>query len=104
MQANVLVTYDLRCCLADFGLAGVEESQLFTSTSRGSQGTLRWMAPEYFLDNAPQTTQPPRDIYAFGCTVLEVRTLPANLIFNNAWLDIHRETPLSLPSTGRCGS
>ena len=75
MQANVLVTRDHRCCLADFGLAAVVESQAFTSTSRRSQGTLRWMAPEYFQDSAPQTTQPPRDIYAFSCTVLEVCTL-----------------------------
>ena len=75
MQANVLITHDYRCCLADFGLATMVESQPFTNASRDMHGTLRWMAPEYFQDNAPQTAQTPRDIYAFGCTVLEVRVL-----------------------------
>jgi len=72
---NVLVTPDLRCCLADFGLAAVVESEPFTaSTASRSLGTVRWMAPEYFQDDGLQPLKPTRDIYAFGCTILEIFT------------------------------
>lgn len=40
------------------------------------QGSLRWLAPE-FINPTPQPIRgslTPRDIYAFGCTVFEVRT------------------------------
>ncbi len=65
---------DLRCCLADFGLSLFAESQTLNSTSRMSKGSTRWLAPEYIdsnaiLDRAYITS---RDIYAYGCTVVEV--------------------------------
>ncbi|KAJ7862513.1 kinase-like domain-containing protein, partial [Mycena olivaceomarginata] len=43
--ANILVTSDLRCGLADFGLAAITE---ITITSIRKQGAEAWMAPELF--------------------------------------------------------
>ena len=73
----MLVTDDLRCCLGDFGLASVIESQFATTATSGfTQGTVRWMAPE-LLDHSQLSANDSQkhtagDIYAFGCTVFEV--------------------------------
>ena len=66
--------------MADFGLAVViDESTARNTTCRG-EGTTRWMAPELlypelfgFTDKQLPTKS--TDIYAFGMTILEVRTL-----------------------------
>jgi serine/threonine protein kinase len=77
LQTNVLVTDDLRCCLGDFGLVSVMETQFATTATSGvTQGTVRWMAPE-LLDHScvppgGSQTHTASDIYAFGCTVYEV--------------------------------
>ena len=79
---------DLRCCLADFGLASISES--FSSATTGSvrtRGSIRWMAPEVLGSTTSDyddltsgderecasVDKSSRDVYAFGCTVLEVR-------------------------------
>ncbi|PBK74598.1 kinase-like protein [Armillaria solidipes] len=71
--ANVLVMDDLSCCLADFGLSLFAESQVLDSSSRMRKGSIRWLAPEYF-DSAlfDQSYMTARDIYAYGCTVVEI--------------------------------
>ncbi|KAK0190062.1 kinase-like domain-containing protein [Armillaria mellea] len=74
--ANILVTNDLSCCLADFGLSLFVESQALASSSRMSKGSVRWLAPEYFhpdviIDRAYITA---RDVYAYGCTIVEIIT------------------------------
>ncbi|KAJ3995497.1 kinase-like domain-containing protein [Lentinula boryana] len=84
--ANILVTNDGRCCLADFGLALVtsDVTQAWSITSsETSKGALRWMAPEYLeLDgSAPTSIYPSRDVYAFGCTIIEILT--QNLPFHH---------------------
>jgi len=76
-QGNILVADDLRCCLSDLGLASVIETQsLNASVSKSTHGTLRWMAPELIDPNSfPGYGSKMRikaDIYAFGCTMLEV--------------------------------
>ncbi|KAF7325256.1 G-protein alpha subunit [Mycena venus] len=72
--ANILIDDGGQACLADFGLALAVESQAF-DTSAGNRGTLRWLAPE-ILDSSRkaerQASLTKRDIYAFGCTILEV--------------------------------
>ncbi|KAJ7663064.1 kinase-like domain-containing protein [Mycena polygramma] len=74
--ANILVTDDWSACLADFGLA---QFSVVTSTvsSLNRGGTLRWMAPE-LLNPGDFGLQFNRtiatDIYAFGCTCLELYT------------------------------
>ncbi|KAK0464744.1 kinase-like domain-containing protein, partial [Desarmillaria tabescens] len=71
--ANILVKDDLCCCLADFGLSLFAESQALDSTSRMSRGSVRWLAPEY-MDSTlfVQSYRTARDIYAYGCTIVEV--------------------------------
>ncbi|KAJ3812439.1 kinase-like domain-containing protein, partial [Lentinula lateritia] len=78
--ANILVTDDFHCCLADFGLALVtadSRSWSTATTSTGLKGAIRWMAPELIIqglvEEHPHHTS--RDIYAFGCTVVEILTL-----------------------------
>ncbi|KAF5392047.1 hypothetical protein D9757_003181 [Collybiopsis confluens] len=79
-QANILVTDDLHCCLADFGLAlTTSDSQAWSVATTGSmKGAIRWMAPE-LMDTNGITDQvlksPLRDIFALGCTMLEIVTL-----------------------------
>ncbi|KAE9404364.1 kinase-like protein [Gymnopus androsaceus JB14] len=81
LQANILVADDLRCCLADFGLTlFISDSRTLSNatTSSMTKGTTRWMAPEFIIPNNSVTQAPSdtsRDIYAFGCTILEILTL-----------------------------
>ncbi|PBK82465.1 kinase-like protein, partial [Armillaria gallica] len=74
--ANILVTNDLCCCLADFGLSLLAESQTLNSSSRMSKGSIRWLAPEYIDPHAviDRAYIAARDIYAYGCTVVEIFT------------------------------
>ncbi|KAK1224262.1 hypothetical protein PQX77_012840 [Marasmius sp. AFHP31] len=45
--ANILVTDDLTCALADFGLAVATESKIMpTSSGSSMKGSTRWLAPE----------------------------------------------------------
>ncbi|KAJ7301083.1 G-protein alpha subunit-domain-containing protein [Mycena albidolilacea] len=76
--ANILINDGGQACLADFGLALAIESQaLSTSSAGGTRGTLRWLAPE-ILDSSRKTERQAsltkRDIYALGCTILEIYT------------------------------
>ncbi|KAF8147146.1 kinase-like domain-containing protein, partial [Mycena galopus ATCC 62051] len=75
---NILIDDNGHACLADFGLALAVESQALGTSSAGStRGTLRWLSPE-ILDSSRkaerQTSLTKRDIYAFGCTILEIYT------------------------------
>jgi len=76
-QANILIADDLRPRLGDFGLAHMMESQnVNTATSSLAKGTVRWMAPELMVPSAQSPSisnvKTAVDIYAFGCTMLEV--------------------------------
>ncbi|KAJ7805839.1 kinase-like domain-containing protein, partial [Mycena olivaceomarginata] len=70
--ANILVTDTLTCCLADFGLSRVIETQV-PGSSLMLKGSVRWLPPEmmdYSLFKHPYFTA--IDIYSFGCTIIEV--------------------------------
>ncbi|KAK0470529.1 kinase-like domain-containing protein, partial [Armillaria novae-zelandiae] len=71
--ANILISDDKRCYLANFGLALVVGSHNPRSTSSLQQGTIHWLALGY-LDASSHADIyiTSRDIYAFGCTVVEV--------------------------------
>ncbi|KAF9011553.1 kinase-like protein, partial [Hymenopellis radicata] len=73
---NVLVTNELHCCLADFGLSLVVESQAPNSSTMVLRGSVRWLLPEmmdYSLFHHSYVTA--KDIvYSFGCTILEIYT------------------------------
>ncbi|KAE9384733.1 kinase-like protein, partial [Gymnopus androsaceus JB14] len=79
--ANILVTDDLHCCLADFGLALVNADSQSWSTTTTVKGAIRWMAPELIINPKGKTVeliplnQTSRDIYAFGCSIVEILTL-----------------------------
>ncbi|KAF9072307.1 kinase-like domain-containing protein [Rhodocollybia butyracea] len=77
--ANILIYDDRRsCCLADFGLSVLDTQSMNPTKTTSTQGSLRWLAPEFI--NPPSYTVAgagmllPRDIYAFGCTVVEILT------------------------------
>ena len=86
-QANILVDEQQRCVLADFGLSvmAVAETTIMTASSGVVKGSTRWMAPEMYSfgpgvegeesaeEGSSKEDKTPRDIYAFACTVLEVR-------------------------------
>ncbi|EEB89357.1 hypothetical protein MPER_12554, partial [Moniliophthora perniciosa FA553] len=80
--ANIPVDDHLICRLADFGLAAtLGETQIINTSSSAPKGSLRWMAPEMYLNigtqtnsNSAGTDKSPRDVYAFACTVFEVMT------------------------------
>ncbi|KAG1763623.1 kinase-like domain-containing protein [Suillus occidentalis] len=68
-------------CLSDFGLSGVV-SEFFGSSTFSStiSGNVRWGAPELFAppENQDDLTNRPTkeaDIYSFGSTMLQVRTV-----------------------------
>ncbi|KAE9393764.1 kinase-like protein [Gymnopus androsaceus JB14] len=73
---NILVNDELKCCLADFGLSVVAaESEAWTissSTANGIRGAVRWLAPEYLDPEESVQSQTSRDVYAFGCTIVEI--------------------------------
>ncbi|KIK56113.1 hypothetical protein GYMLUDRAFT_174748, partial [Collybiopsis luxurians FD-317 M1] len=78
--ANILVTEELHCCLADFGLAmTTSDSQEWSDAITGvMKGAIRWMAPELLnteglVDGIFKS--PSRDIFALGCTMIEILTL-----------------------------
>ncbi|KAK7041506.1 hypothetical protein VNI00_009374 [Paramarasmius palmivorus] len=80
--ANILVDDSLHCRLADFGLAAMtnESEQVFTSTTTGGvKGSFRWMAPELYQTGDTGlrlrgSSKSSRDMYAYGCTALEIIT------------------------------
>ncbi|KAE9390761.1 kinase-like protein [Gymnopus androsaceus JB14] len=76
--ANILVSDDCRCCLADFGLALVTaESRTWSiATTSTLKGAIRWMAPELIIqDPSTSSNHASGDVYAFGCTIVEILTL-----------------------------
>ncbi|KAF9259584.1 kinase-like protein, partial [Marasmius fiardii PR-910] len=85
--ANILVSKDYHCLLIDFGLAAITAETMSTiHTILGViKGSTQWMAPELFTitdggSNCKDTKkdQTPQEIYAFACTVFEVRCNDSN--------------------------
>ncbi|KAF5378042.1 hypothetical protein D9757_011511 [Collybiopsis confluens] len=77
--ANILVNASGHCCLADFGLSVITTtSEAWSSaTTSAMKGAIRWMAPEYVRQDGSTDTlsnHTPRDVYAFGCTIIEILT------------------------------
>ncbi|KAF9266392.1 kinase-like protein [Marasmius fiardii PR-910] len=74
---NVLVDENCNCLLSDFGLSKTITQTTGATTSTSSGGSVRWMAPELFdfnVASGERQYMPPRDIYAFACTILEIMT------------------------------
>lgn len=73
--ANVLVTDEGICCLADFGLSSIFDSQRVDKTEPGLQGSICWLAPELMQPGRPSAhSAKAGDIYALACTIYEIYT------------------------------
>ncbi|KAE9404706.1 kinase-like protein [Gymnopus androsaceus JB14] len=73
--SNILVSDSGDCCLADFGLAGMMSAFQTLSSLKGNQrGSVRWMAPELFSYTELARPSTYTDMYALGCTILEIIT------------------------------
>ncbi|KAE9402923.1 kinase-like protein, partial [Gymnopus androsaceus JB14] len=69
--ANILVSDLGQCCLADFGLAGMMSTlQTPASTGHGTNGSIRWMAPELFDYTTSSKLSTSTDMYSLGCTII----------------------------------
>ena len=79
IKVNILITNDHKACLADFGLASVEDSQALALSSMSSgrtTGTSRWQAPELLDCQLADAERQGRnslasDVYAFACVCYE---------------------------------
>ncbi|KAK1218361.1 hypothetical protein PQX77_018959 [Marasmius sp. AFHP31] len=79
--ANIFVSEDEQCCIGDFGLSILDKTQrgpihvsVTESLDEKSEvrGSLRWLAPELLQPSHLGQSDISRDIYALGCTILEV--------------------------------
>ncbi|KAG9013185.1 hypothetical protein FRB94_003255 [Tulasnella sp. JGI-2019a] len=105
--ANLLVNSATKAMLTDFGLgkAVTQDAPHISSTSSGFKGSVRYSSPEV-LNGKPRSTS--SDMWAFGCTVMEIATgshpYPfatgdASIIASILW---KKETPdqgITLPGT-----
>ena len=67
----MLVTDEGVCCLADFGLSSIFDSQRMDK-SPGLQGSVCWLAPELIQSGRPSVhSAKAGDIYALACTIYE---------------------------------
>ncbi|CAE6504931.1 unnamed protein product [Rhizoctonia solani] len=72
---NILVSSTGVIKITDFDYSIIPECSLvFSATTRMGGGTLRWMAPELFLEEVPPQRNTKTDIYALGMTFLETIT------------------------------
>ncbi|KAK0465850.1 kinase-like domain-containing protein, partial [Armillaria novae-zelandiae] len=73
--ANILISNDMHCYLADFGLAFVIETFNPRRSSLLRHGTVHWLAPEYLqASSRTEAYITSCDVYAFGCTIVEIYT------------------------------
>ncbi|PBK94120.1 kinase-like protein, partial [Armillaria gallica] len=71
---NVLISDDHHCLLADFGSSLIIATQV-PSTNTLTQNSTRWLSPEFQLPESESyeiDSTPARDVYALGCTIIEV--------------------------------
>jgi serine/threonine protein kinase len=78
LQSNIFVDQHGHACLADFGLVVVGDVTYghFTTT-KNTAGSIQWTSPERIAslanDDVLINRAPSDDVWAFGCTCIEVR-------------------------------
>src|ERR1700749_4659684 len=80
-QMNVLIDDGGKAVLCDFGLSRIKAdvtSRTDTQKLAITPGSRNWMSPERLLGGLPRK---PSDIYAFGMTIYEVRSLSFKLVW-----------------------
>lgn len=84
-----MITEDYRAVITDFGLSGVMDVALTSSSRTG--GTIRWQAPEVLMSSQNSF---PGDVYSLACVYFEVRasisTLSSKL--NSSDLQVFNES------------
>ena len=69
----MLVTDEGICCLADFGLSSIFDSQQVDTSAGQVEGSICWLAPELMEPSRPSVhSAKAGDIYALACTIYEV--------------------------------
>ncbi|KAE9399088.1 hypothetical protein BT96DRAFT_976037 [Gymnopus androsaceus JB14] len=63
-----------QCCLADVGEFGMMSTLQNPSSPTGAVGSVRWMVPELFEYTMNAALSTSTDMYALGCTILEIIT------------------------------
>ncbi|KIO23712.1 hypothetical protein M407DRAFT_77776 [Tulasnella calospora MUT 4182] len=72
--SNVLIKYDGRAAICDFGLAQVLDEEFERLASQTiHRGTIRWTSPERLDDNGPLT--PSSDVWSWAWLIWEVRQI-----------------------------
>ncbi|KAG7100229.1 hypothetical protein E1B28_002003 [Marasmius oreades] len=72
-SGNVIVSDDLRCCLADLSIT--TEVARNAKTSMVIYGSVRWLAPEVIhATKPPDVNNTPRDIFSYALTIVEIMT------------------------------
>ncbi|KIY70876.1 kinase-like protein, partial [Cylindrobasidium torrendii FP15055 ss-10] len=73
LRGGNIVNDDHTCMVTDFGVSRI--SQSIRNLTATPHGTYRWMPPEAFNEEtAKDSYHPPRDMYSFACTVIEIYT------------------------------
>ncbi|KAH9160545.1 hypothetical protein LEN26_001805 [Aphanomyces euteiches] len=67
---NVLVTFQKKVAIADFGLSQSVASFENMKTGAKGAGTMNWMSPEQYF--SPRYVTPKSDIWSFGMTLWEI--------------------------------
>ncbi|KDN33452.1 hypothetical protein RSAG8_13458, partial [Rhizoctonia solani AG-8 WAC10335] len=72
---NVLVSLEGVARISDFDFSVMSSASglMFSASSNSRSGSIRWVAPEMFIEDAPKRTKQ-SDVYALGMTMLEVFT------------------------------
>lgn len=81
--ANLLVSRDWTCKVADFNLSRLMDDEVRVTSSGGSApGNPRWLAPEIFT-GAPFSTK--TDCYSFGMVMYEILVYDVPFRNRNEW-------------------
>ena len=82
---NVLIDDSHNAVLCDFGLARIRSDVTSSTLAAGAGavdilGSRNWMAPERLLGGS---LRQPGDIYSFGLTIYEVRSINLHLVLKS---------------------